>query len=97
MNITDVKVRLSPVGSSLLGIAAITVDNELQINDIKIYPAKGSDIKIVFPNNQITEQHNKKNIVPLTHKTWVQIKGMIKKEYKKQKTAQIDLSLLYEA
>lgn len=87
MNITDVKVRLSPPGSSFLGIAAITVDNELQINDIKIYHAKGSDIRIVFPNNQITKQHNKRNIVPLTHRTWVQIKAIIKKEYNKQKTA----------
>lgn len=87
MNITDVKVRLSPPGSSFLGIAAITVDNELQINDIKIYPAMESDIKIVFPNNQITKQHNKRNIVPLTHNTWLQIKAMIREEYNKQKTA----------
>lgn len=76
MNITDVKVRLSPKNPNpyYIGIASITIDNELVINDIKIYRSKySSEYKIRFPNNAITERHGKKNIVPLSADIWSQI------------------------
>lgn len=72
MNITDVKVRKAPKHTPFAGIASITIDNELIINDIKIY-SREDGYKIVFPNNSIAKQHGKRNIVLLSPQTREQI------------------------
>lgn len=76
--ITKVQFRKSE-NTSYIGIASIEIDNALIINDIKVYRKESDDsYNIVFPNDMLTKQHGKKNIVPLSSKVWKQINDAIK-------------------
>ncbi len=86
MNITSVKVRSSPATSASIAVASITIDDELIINDIKVYFNQSTNTyRIVFPNNSIAQQHGKKNIVLRSYNIRQQITDRIIEEFRKSK------------
>ena len=63
MKITDVKLRAADSSKypDLAYIVALTFDNELIINDIKVY-RDGKDINLLFPNSENAKQNNQFSI-----------------------------------
>lgn len=75
MNITEIKTRpVNSLNKKLVAIASITIDNELIINDIKLYYSKGV-YNIFFPN--AATEYSKSNIVPKSSETRKQIQTLI--------------------
>lgn len=67
MKITTVKVKPSKsIDKTFEAVASITIDNELIINDIKVFNNSG-DYSIEFPNTSRATELNKQNIVPTSY------------------------------
>ena len=80
MQITKVKVRLIPDKPRLKGLASITLDGDLTINDIKIIQSEGRFFA-EFPKHQFAKKNHLEYIVPLNPKTRHMIEGAILQEY----------------
>ena len=61
---------------NFIGIASITIDRALIINDIKVY-RNSYDIRLVFPVSEMTRRRGKKNIVVKNSDTWYLIKAAV--------------------
>lgn len=79
MKITEVKVR--PANSSkhpdLAYIVSITIDEQLIINDIRVYIREDGTYKINFPNHPIAAQHGVRNVTTTTTESFNNIKSVI--------------------
>ena len=72
-----VSAEFRPIeGHNYIGIASITIDRGLIINDIRVYP-NDEDIRLTFPVNEKTKQKRKKNIVVKNSDTWYLIKAAV--------------------
>lgn len=61
MKITSIRVRKIN-SNNLLAIASVTLDDEIIINDIKVFFADGN-VSIVYPNTERAEHLNQRNII----------------------------------
>ena len=79
MKITEVKVRAanSPKYPDLAHIVSITVDNELVINDIRVYKREDGTYKVKLPNHPISERHGVRNITTTNSESFNNIKSVI--------------------
>lgn len=88
MKITDIKLRV--VASSrfpdLKYIAAVTFDNELIINDIRVYKRADGTYKVKLPNHPIAAEHGARTITTTTAEVYNRIKSIIVERIKKGKT-----------
>lgn len=81
MIITEVNVKQSnSLDKTFEGIASINIDNELIINDIKIFNNEG-DYSIEFPNTSRAIALNKHNIVPTSYAVRKYISTLIIQEW----------------
>ena len=86
MNISKALFRRT-YSTPYIGIASIVIDNELIINDIKVYDKDtGNGYDIAFPNDINTKLHGKKNIVPASFEAWQKIHASIEKAVKVELT-----------
>lgn len=77
MNITKVNVRkANSKNNELKAIASIVIDNELAINDIKLYESNGV-YSIEFPNTEKAASLGKYNIAPLSYEVRSKIEQLI--------------------
>lgn len=84
MKVTSVKVNvLFQSAASLIGLASITLDDELAINDIRIVQGT-KRIFVDFPKNAHALKRGKSNIAPLTPDIRKEIETKIMQEYIKE-------------
>lgn len=81
MKITEVKVRASSsLDKTFEGIASINIDNELIINDIKIFNNDG-EYSIEFPNTSKATALKRQNIVPTSYEVRKYISTLVIQEW----------------
>lgn len=61
MEITSIRMRYIQ-GNHIFGIASITLDDQLIINDIKIFRIN-KEYEIRLPNSEYAQKHNQYNII----------------------------------
>ncbi|MGN0455082.1 MAG: septation protein SpoVG family protein [Ruminococcus sp.] len=83
VKITDVKIRISQPESQHIALASITIDDEIIINDIKLYRSNNK-FSCVLPCDPQTASHGKKNILINNQSTYNAIKDKIVEQYIKQ-------------
>lgn len=87
MKITDIKLRAvtSSRFPDLKFIAAITFDNELIINDIRVYKRADGTYKMKLPNHPIAAEHGSRTITTTTAEAYNKIKSIIVEKIKKER------------
>ena len=87
MKITDIKLRAvtSSRFPDLKFIAAITFDNELIINDIRVYKRADGTYKVKLPNHPIAAEHGSRTITTTTSEAYNKIKSIIVENIKKER------------
>ena len=80
MEITKVKVRLVHDKPRLKGLASITFDGALTINDIKIIQTE-TRLCAEFPKHQFAKNNHLEYVVPLNQEIRSMIERMILQEY----------------
>lgn len=79
MKITDVKIRKANSSKypDLAYIVAITIDNQLIINDIRVYKRTDESYKIKLPNHPLSASHGVRNITTTTNEVFNNLKSVI--------------------
>lgn len=92
MKITDIKLRPadSPKYPDLAFIAAVTFDDELIINDIRVYERKDGTYKVKLPNHPIAAQHGGRTVTTTTAEAFNRIKSLIVEKIKEEGKNAVD-------
>lgn len=87
MKITDVKLRAADSSKypDLAYIVALTFDNELIINDIRVYKRADGTYKVKLPNHPIAAEHGSRTITTTTSEAYNKIKSIIVENIKKER------------
>ena len=82
IKITNVEVReiSSSVAPDLAYIAKVVVNDELIINDIRIYRCENGDFKVNLPNHPIAIKNGTRIITTKSRRSFDKIKSAIVKE-----------------
>lgn len=91
-NINDIKVTSTRVrmlnNNNLLAVASITLNEQLIINDIKVYFTDGV-ISIKLPNTEYAKNNNQFSVIPKSP-LFSEIKSSIIQEINKQTSDSVD-------